>query len=222
MLRKIGLRLVIFGVFSAVALGVSQVAGAEWSTTTRSSSIVVTNQVWTCSGPVHLDSVTVTITNNTPVGVRLTNGCTGSIGSLNVTTNWLDGVHVASGAHDLTIGGGTVTCTGNRSDGHQDGVQVMSGARITFSKLTIGCSTARNAGLFINWGGQSGTAKPTDVVCDGCRLLPTANSSAFVTDNVVRSGLRNSTICPSRYFAYRKGPMGKNELDVNNSYPKAC
>lgn len=222
-LRKISSRLAVVCLLGAVALGVSRLADtSSVASAAGGNSIYVSNQTWTCSTAVHLDSVTVSITNDTAVGVRITKGCTGSIGSLTVTTSWLDGVHVNSGAHDLTIGGGTVTCTANLSKGHQDGVQVMSGTRITFSKLTIGCATSTNAGLFINWAGQAGTEKPTDVVCDGCRILPTHNSSVFVTDNVVRSGIRNSTICPSRLFTYRKGPIGKNEIDVNNTYPKTC
>ena len=54
------------------------------------------------------------------------------------------------------------------------------------------------------------TTATTDVLCNACYIFPTSNSSAFVTDSVVRSGLQNSTLCPSLYFTYRKGPIGKN------------
>jgi hypothetical protein len=227
-LRRIGRRLAIVGAFSAIGLGVAQVANANSPAVSsqgvkvETGSVSVTNTTWECRGPVNLDSVTVTITNNISVGIALRDGCTGTIGSITVLTNFLDGVHIAAGAHDVAIGGGSVTCNGHLSSGHQDAIQVMSGSRITLSNLTINCPTANNAAFFVNWNGVPGTTKPTDVLCDRCYIFPTSNSSAFVTDSVIRSGLQNSTLCPSPYFTYRKGLIGKNDIDVNNTYPKAC
>ena len=61
-----------------------------------------------------LDSVTVTMTAGDRRGgdaVHLEDGCTGRIGKLTVTQSIADGVKVAEGAHDLTIGGGTIRCS---------------------------------------------------------------------------------------------------------------
>ena len=96
--------------------------------------------------------------------VHLEDGCTGRIGLLTVTQSVADGVKVAEGAHDLTIGGGTIRCLGKTPNVHQDGIQVMGGARIRFENLTVRCGrpgeSLINSNLFINQTGRS-TAPPT-------------------------------------------------------------
>ena len=100
--------------------------------------------------------------------VHLEDGCTGRIGLLTVTQSIADGVKVAEGAHDLTIEGGSIRCLAKLPVLHQDGIQVMGGARITFENLNVSCGrpgeSLINSNLFIKESGRS-TTPPTDVVC---------------------------------------------------------
>jgi hypothetical protein len=184
-------------------------------------SVSLTNQTWECKQAVNLDSVTVTITTGSTLAVALTKGCTGTIKNITVVTSASDGIHVNSGAHDITVSGGSITCSGHAANVHQDGVQVMSGTHVTFSNLRVNCPTANNAAFFVNWSGVPGTAAPSNVVCTSCFLYGTQSSTAFVTDNQTGSGLKTSTLCPSRYFTYRKGSTAK-AIDSADSYPRSC
>ena len=135
--------------------------------------------------------------------VQLAPGCTGRIGRIDVTQYAADGVKVAEGAHDLTIGGGSVRCLDKAPPLHQDGVQVMGGTRIAFENLSIDCGRATDSlidsNFFVNQAGQS-TEPPTDVVCDHCTLGGwTAHTANIQTS--VRSGVTNSTVCVGRYPA---------------------
>ena len=80
-----------------------------------------------------------------------------------------DGLKVTEGARDLVVGGGSIRCLAKAPRFHQDGIQVLGGARITFHGLKISCGRRDerliNANLFINQGGRS-------------RLPPRATSSA--------------------------------------------
>jgi len=101
---------------------------------------VKTDHTWTCRQKVDLDLVQVTI----PAGerqdaVHLRYGCTGRIGKLVVVQRSGDGVKVAEGVHDLVVGGGSVRCLAKAPRFHQDGIQVMGGARITFHDLKVSC-----------------------------------------------------------------------------------
>jgi hypothetical protein len=231
LMRTVGLRLVlssalcIAGVVAAGAANAKPLA-AGGGRTSRSieeastSSIVVKDKTWACSGPVNLDSVSVTITNKTPVAILLRDGCTGTIGTISVVTNYADGVHVNGTAHDLKINGGTITCKG-RGDGiHQDGIQAMSGARVTFSNLTINCPSGSNADFYVNWSGDPKVSQPSNILCVSCRLYGTQSSTAFVAKHSAQSGVKNSTLCPSRYYTYRK--YSATAVDMGNSYPKTC
>ena len=84
-----------------------------------------------------------------------------------------DGVKVADGVHDLTVGGGSIRCLAKAPTLHQDGIQVMGGVRITFQNLSVDCGrrddAVINSNLFFNQAGES-RPPPTDVVCDGCSL----------------------------------------------------
>ena len=97
-------------------------------------SVTSTDKTWVCKGPVDLDSVTVTMTPAAPGGaaatdaIHLASGCTGRIGRLEVTTSIADGVKVAQGVHDLTIGGGRIRCLAKTPLLHQDGIQAMGGS----------------------------------------------------------------------------------------------
>jgi hypothetical protein len=169
-------------------------------------SLTLTDQMWVCNGPVDLDSVTVTMTPAYPSrrdgdAVHLEAGCTGRIGSLNVTTSIADGVKVADGAHDLTIGGGSIRCLAKLPVVHQDGIQVMGGARITFERLRVDCGRADDtlidSNLFIKQAGRSLTP-PTDVVCVECYLGADAAHTVSIQQSI-RSGVRSSTLCEAKY-----------------------
>jgi hypothetical protein len=130
--------------------------------------------------------------------VSLDAGCTGRIGRIEIDTWREDGIKVqnssSNAAHDLVIGGGYVKCHDVSGGAHQDGVQAMGGARITFRNLSIDC--LGNSNFFVNRGG-GGATTPTDIVCDGCFLGP--RSSTTIRINVAtRSGARNTTYCPGR------------------------
>lgn len=162
------------------------------SSASAAGSVVVTGQGWKCTGPVDLDLVKVT----RPPGDAITfgPGCTGRIGRIEVDTWTQDGVKIQNGsnvARDLTVGGGYVKCWAQSPRAHQDAVQAMGGARITFTGVEFDC--LGNSNFFVNKAG-SGASTPTDIVCDGCRFA--AKSSTTVRVNVsLRSGARNSFAC---------------------------
>ncbi len=188
------------------------------------ASVSLTNQTWVCKGPVNLDSVTVTMDAGGRRGgdaVHLEDGCTGRIGLLTVIQNIADGVKVAEGAHDLTIGGGSIRCLAKLPVLHQDGIQVMGGARITFKNLTVSCGrpgeSLINSNLFIKMSGRSSTP-PTDVVCAGC----TFGGGAAHTVNIqasVRSGVIDSTLCEAKWpkLTLTIGRDAVDPVDVRNT-----
>ena len=146
-------------------------------------SIALTDRTWVCSGPVHLASVTVTMTpaagGRPPHGVdaiRLQAGVhrpESPAWIRHVTQSAGDGIKVADGVHDLTVYGGTVRCLwGRRPTLHQDGVQVMGGlahhvSRTSTSTAGEPVDTLVNSNLFIRQAGKS-LSPPTDVVCNHC------------------------------------------------------
>jgi hypothetical protein len=116
-------------------------------------------------------------------------------------TSVADGVKVADGVHDLVVGGGSIRCLAKAPTLHQDGMQVMGGARITLNGLRIDCGrtndTLVNSNLFINRAGKS-VAPPTDVVCVSCLLGGGAAHTVDIQDSV-RSGVVSSTLCTAKY-----------------------
>ena len=199
------LALLCLGLLSAAAASGEPAPPQTGSIVRTYSAGDCANQCWVCNGPVQLDSVTVTVdTSDARVdAVRLAPGCTGSIGRLDILTFSADGMKVAEGVHDLTIGGGTVYCRAKVPDPnvHQDGIQVMGGNAITFTGLTIDCGRGDepkiDANLFISQGSNS-TTPPTDVVCDRCWLGPAAAHTVNLNVSV-RSGVKRSTVCPAKY-----------------------
>ncbi len=157
--------------------------------------IVRNGQSWTCSGPVDVNLVK--ITNPPGDAIVLAAGCTGRIGRIEIDTRSADGVKVrnqGNTAHDVSIGGGYVKCTGMSPGAHQDAVQAMGGSRITFTGVTFDC--LGNSNFFVTRGGN-GSTTPTDIVCVGCRFA--AKSSTTVRVSVaVRSGARSSQGCVGR------------------------
>lgn len=176
--------------------------------------MTLTNQTWTCNGPVNLALVKVTMTVANSDAIRLSSGCSGRIGRIEVDTWTQDGVKVqnqSNPAHDLVVESGYIECHAMAAGAHQDGVQGMGGSRLTFRNLTIDC--LGNSNFFVNTGG-GGSTKPTDIVCEGCMLGP--RSSTTVRVNIAtRSGLRNTFICPGRNLTTFWGDP--SYVNVNNT-----
>jgi hypothetical protein len=169
--------------------------------------VVRNDETWVCDRPVHLNSVTVTMSaamgddRRFADAIHLQPGCTGQIGRIVVTQSAGDGVKVAEGVHDLTVFGGNIRCLAKAPNLHQDGVQVMGGSHITLENLHIDCGRAGdtlvNSNLFIRQAGKS-LSPPTDVVCVRCWFGGGAAHTVSVQDSI-RSGVTDSTLCPARY-----------------------
>ena len=133
--------------------------------------------------------------------MHLRPGCTGRIGKLVIVQRSGDGLKVAEGAHDLVVGGGSIRCLAKAPRFHQDGIQVLGGARITFHGLKISCGRRDerliNANLFINQGGRS-RLPPRDIVCEDCTFGAWAAHTVSVQHSL-RSGVIRSTLCVARF-----------------------
>jgi hypothetical protein len=181
------------------SIPVSTGQGAE---TQVSGTVHLVDQPWTCFGRVDLDLVKVKIRNVEDDAIYLRQGCTGRIGRIEVDTWKGDGVKVnvpAPVAHDLVVEGGYIRCHAQGAGGHQDGIQVMGGKRITFQGLEINCNSEPNAQFYVS---ALAPGMPTDVVCDGC-FLGSGAAQTLSIDESVRSGARNTLICPGRFRALR-------------------
>jgi hypothetical protein len=184
---------------------------------------------WQCDRAVNLDSVTVTM--DVPAGAKgkardavyLGQGCTGRIGNVVVYTNGGDGIKVAEGAHDVTVGGGTIDCDGPFADVHQDGIQVMGGSRITFTGLYVACDSANDAQFRVSMAG-SATVPPDQIICMQCAFHPGPAAYHDVTVGIsTNSGAVESTVCPSLSpgMVYDVS-AATNPVNVNNTFPAAC
>ena len=176
---------------------------------------MLVNQTWTCRGRVDLALVKVTM-NSGQDAIHLREDCSGRIGRIEVDTWTEDGLKVnapAPAAHDLVIEGGYIRCHGRTAGAHQDGIQAMGGARITFRNLELNCNSEPNGQLFIN-SAVGGT--PTDIVCESCFFGSGAGSSLFISAST-RSGARNSTICPGRFSAIRIESGAVAPVNVGNT-----
>ena len=171
-------------------------------TTQRTGSIRLVDEPWVCMGRVDLDLVKVEMKTVQSDAVYLRQGCTGRVGRIEVDTWKGDGIKVnvpAPAPHDLVFEGGYVRCHDQGVGGHQDGIQVMGGERITFEGLEIQCNSNPNAQFYVS---ALEPGLPTDVVCDGC-ILGTGAASTLFVDKSVRSGARNTLICPGRFHTLR-------------------
>ena len=214
----------------ALLLGLTQLASAHATPDSHvrgllRGAIVQTDRTWTCRGPVDLASVTITMTSRIATrrgadAVHLRRGCTGRIQRLRIVTSAGDAVKVAEGTHDLAINGGSITCAAKLPKMHQDGIQVMGGARITFRRLRVDCGRPNesliNSNLFIKQAGRS-TRPPTDVVCVDCFLGGSAAHTASIQASV-RSGLVDSTLCTAKYskLTLTIGADAVDPVDVGN------
>jgi hypothetical protein len=188
---------------------------------TGGRNVVLTDQKWVCTGAVDLDVVKVTMHAGDDA-ISLESGCTGHIRRLEVDTWTDDGFKVQNddnnAAHDLVIDAGYITCHDIQPGYHQDGVQMMGGARLTFRNMTIDCQG--NSNFFISKGGLAATV-PADGVCDHCLLLG-RSSTTFRIDESLRSGARFSLICPGVYFPkYFVPDKAVDPLDRGNVYLSA-
>jgi hypothetical protein len=209
----------------AVFLGLTQFASAAHWRGVQRGSVAQVNRMWTCRGPVNLASLRITMTSSITSrrdadAVHLRRGCTGRIKHLQIVTSAGDAVKVAEGTHDLVVESGSITCAGKLPNMHQDGIQVMGGARITFRHLRINCGRPDerliNSNLFIKRAGRS-QRPPTDVVCVDCFLGGSAAHTANIQESV-RSGLVDSTLCTAKYsrLTLTIGPSAVDPVDVDN------
>lgn len=183
-------------------------------------SIVLHNQTWECDAPVNLDSVTVVMDDQSlgaSAAVKLGPNCSGTIGSINVTTSLGDGIDVV-GAAGLHVNGGTISCAGHIGGAHQDGIQAWAGDGVVFSGMQVDCVTANNSGFYVNGSPSGRFPNPNGILFVSGRIEGTQSSTAFV-NNTTGSGVENSVLCRSRYFTYRKRPWA---IDSGNSYPSSC
>jgi hypothetical protein len=187
---------------------------------------VRTDHTWTCTQKVDLDLVQVEIgRGEREDAVHLRPGCTGRIGKLVVVQRSGDGVKVAEGVHDLTVGGGSIRCLAKAPDFHQDGIQVLGGARITFRELTVSCGRRDerliNSNLFIKQAGKS-QLPPRDVVCQNCSFGAWAAHTVSVQTSV-RSGVTGSKICVARFpqFTLTVG-RGASDPRVAGNHVQQC
>jgi len=191
-------------------------------------SITLVDKGWTCTGPVALTSVSVTITKNLVAPLRgqgnvdaihIHSGCTGTIGKLTVVQYEGDGIKVGQGAHDLVVESGSVSCFDRAAGKHQDGVQVMGGSNIVFRNLNVQCQSSNNSAFFINKGTTSSQV-PTNVVCDGCFL--SGGGITVRIYNSVSSGVRNSTIVAGHLSPLHIAKSSAiNPINVNNTVAAA-
>jgi hypothetical protein len=179
-------------------------------------TIVREDENWTCNGPVDLALVKVTMRTADGDAIYLREGCTGSIDRIEVETWTGDGVKINAPepvAHDLVIGGGYIRCYDHGPVGHQDGVQAMAGERITFRNVEINCNSEPNSQFYPS---ALRDNPPTDIVCENCLLGAGAAQTLFIDDSL-RSGARNSLICPGRFRDVRIGEDARQPVDEGNT-----
>jgi Ca2+-binding RTX toxin-like protein len=164
--------------------------------------VVEVDKTWVCSGAVDLDLVKVTMNPGASDrdAVHLRTNCSGHIRRIEIDTWAGDGIKVNApppAAHDLVIWGGHIRCFDRPEEAHQDGIQALGGERITFRNLEINCRSGANAQIFLN---AANGGMPTDIVCDRCFLGSGAGTTLRISQSI-RSGARNSTLCPGRFHA---------------------
>jgi len=197
---------------------------AVGSSTARAltGSIELVDQPWVCSGPVDLDSVSVTFNAAAPGqgvlnndAVLLRSGCTGRIRKITVVQYRGDAIKISSGVHDLVFESGSIRCYSHDLGDHQDGVQAMGGDRVTFFNLDDQCLSATNAAFFISTGTNSPT-RPTDVVCDGCYL----RGGGITVRNYAseRSGVLNSRIVAGPFQSLATRPAALEPISSANTF----
>lgn len=184
--------------------------------------IVQVDRAWTCTGPVDLDLVKITM--NAGSGgrdaINLRTDCSGLIRRVEIDTWTGDGVKInapAPATHDLLIGGGYIRCFDHEPGAHQDGVQALGGERITFRNVEINCTSLPNAQFFIS---AANGGLPTEIVCERC-FLGSGAASTFGIGESLRSGVRNSLICPGRFHDVNITGSAVAPVNVGNTVLRA-
>jgi hypothetical protein len=189
---------------SATSIGGADVdrpsAGERAGGTTVFRAVRRMNRSWTCHRRVNLDLVKITMRSAMDHAIYLRPGCRGRIDRIEVVTRTMDGITVNRGngrrpAHDLTIGGGYIRCPAHSAAGHQDGIQVMDGLRLTFRNLRIKCGRVNDRGTnsqFYVSGNRPYV--PRRVLCINC-LLGTGAASPLFIDLSIDSGARRTRVC---------------------------
>jgi hypothetical protein len=122
--------------------------------------------------------VTVVIKTAQIDAIHLASGCTGTIGKVTMIQYHGDGIIVGPGAHDVSIGGGSIRRYAHVPGKHQDGIQAMGGQRVTFTGLDDECLSANNSAMFINETGNA-LQLPSDIVWSAAtsQAAPTRSGS---------------------------------------------
>jgi hypothetical protein len=179
----------------------------------EASPIVVYHGQWQCTSPqdgtivIVQDPINVKKDPPEPysAAVNITEGCTGTIGSIVVVGNQRDGIKVGKTAHDVEILSGWVYCGPRAGDVHQDGIQAGGGQHVHFHNMHIDCPESNNAAMFINQTNGGSGVRPTDITCTNCDLLSNNNALNVGAD---------STDSGARFSILRKGK--------GNSAPANC
>jgi hypothetical protein len=177
----------------------SSAASASSAAAPAYRAVVRRNRPWVCRRHVNIGLVKVVMRTRRAHGIYLRPGCSGRIGRIEIDTWTQDGITINRGngrmpAHDLVIADGYIRCHDNVG-GHQDGVQVMDGRRITFRSVRIKCGRPNERGTNSQfYVSGNGHWIPRNVVCVRCVLGTGAGSPLFI-DLSVDSGARNTTVC---------------------------
>jgi hypothetical protein len=193
--------------------------------------LYLANTTWYCNEPVDLELVRVTILDGALRDAVRFDDCSGRVGRVEIDTNGIDGLKVRNTepvAHDLTVEGGYVRCTGHPQGAHQDGIQVLGGARVTFRNLVVWCGgpdptfgDGVNSSALIATGGAAAATIPTDVVIEHSVLGP-GTANGVLVEGSLRSGVRSSVACPD--WTPAGGPVllgaaAVEGIDVDNEKP---
>ncbi len=180
--------------------------------------VVQVDRSWTCTGPVDLDLVKVTMnagaSGNDAIHMRT--NCSGTIRRIEIDTWTGDGIKInapAPAAHDLTIWGGYVRCHDHPEGAHQDGLQALGGERITIRNVEFNCNSEPNAQFFVN---AANGGMPTDIVCERC-FLGSGAATTLIIGSSVRSGARRSLLCNGRFRSLNVAFSAVEPLNVGNT-----
>jgi hypothetical protein len=224
MIRKVLLVVVLAGIAAGAALA-EPVRGL--------GSISLVDQTWRCTGPVNLDSVTVTITAKASSmdAVLLDKGCTGTINRLVITEYRGDALKVGA-ASNLTVQSGLIRCYAHAAGKHQDGIQITGGSHIRLVNFDVGCYSANNSQVWMNPAGVGSSTGANDVVFVGGHFqgffgvgqFGKGGSYGFANVQSTSSGVKNAVLCPgsSPKLTYYQGPEAVLPVNTGNTIKASC
>ena len=202
-------------------------------------TVITTDRPWSCSGslagfgplPIKVVSTIANASANdndnainlrgcygdgNPATIDLILDVRGNGGSIGTS---YDVVRIGQNARDLVVTG-NAECGARNSDPsiHQDIVQALSGARITFVDFTSGdpftgrwtCWGA-GGGWYITW---ANAGIPTDLICLRC-ILATYNQNLRIGESI-RSGARDSVFGYSRSYGIFVEAVAQSPVNENN------